>query len=417
MSNPSLRKQAVDLTEKIRTQISELNEDDPLHTWFTIELNTIGLQDTDAGLTLDEANARISALKQLQFLIFRQQMRLINPSLETLEEDHGASLLTAAAAMPSNVLESARDYRFSICPSLLHDPTEDNEQFDPVSPTAKIVGYLRGLDTSLNLVQSSDLKSEGEQLLNQVGISDPITQASMATLFQSRYRAINAAIASTSPTQVVEFASGISPRGLQWSRTSPGTIYVESDLPQLMIHKAKLIRNALMTQTHEAKGILHCRAVDVLDRNSVFDCLSTLDSEKSFCIVTEGLLLYFGEAEMKRFFAIISAALHEYPESVWVTDFVSKQNLQELFDSNPDVARGVRDVFSLTGRSVVPSNPFEDVSSVERWLMEFNLGVERQLPLAMTTQMLDLGTPLSQTNRDRMVGTRSIWCIRKLGIA
>lgn len=417
MSNLSLQKQAIEVTSKLAKQIAGLKEDDPLQTWFTIELSQIGLDDIDDRLSLDETNARISALKQLQFLVFRQERRLMSPGLESLDVDNNASLLTAASAMPSHVLESAREYRFSISPSLLHDPTRENEQFDPVSPTAKIVGYLRGMDKNLNLTQSSEFKKEGERLLDEVGIRDETTKASMAVLFQSRYRTINAAIASTSPDQVVEFAAGISPRGLQWSRTSPGTIYIESDLPQLMIHKAKLIRDTLMEEEQPRQGILHCSAVDVLDQGSVNECLSTLDVEKSFCIVTEGLLLYFGENEMRKFFQTISDVLHKYPKGIWVTDFVSRQNLQELFDSNPEVARGVKDTFSLTGRSVMPSNPFANTSDVEKWLSDFDLEIERRIPLSSTTQMLNFEIPLAQNQRDRIVGTRSIWCIRRRRVA
>lgn len=412
VSNLDLRTKAIELTEDIRNKIAVLQEDDPLHSWFTIELNTIGLHAADPDLTLDEANARICALNQLQFLVFRHQMLLRNPAVETAEVDRSTSVLTAAAAIPSNVLKSARDYRFSIAPALLHEPTTDNDQFDPVSPTAKIVGYLRGMDKNLKLIQSNELRLEGERLLDELGISEPTTRASMAVLFQSRYRAINAAIASTSAEQVVEFAAGNSPRGLQWSRTSPGTIYIESDLPQLMIHKAKLIRNTLMAESFDARGILHCRAVDVLDQASVFDCLAKLDANKPFCVVTEGLLLYFSEAEMRTFCEMMSGVLDEYPSATWVTDFVSQQNLRELFASSPDVARGVKDVFSLTGRSVVPDNPFQTEFEIEQWLNDHDLAVERTLPLSAATEMLDFEIPIPQSLREQIVGSRKIWCVR-----
>ena len=67
----------------------------------------------------------------------------------------------------------------------------------------------------------------------------------------------------------------------------------------------------------------------------------------------------------------------------------------------------------MTGRSVVPGNPFENDSVVEAWLDEFDLRVERKFPLQSTTAMLNFEVPLPQTQRDRIVGSRCIWCIKK----
>ena len=412
MTKLTLQDETKKLTNKIREQVVGFEQEDPLRTWFTVELDAIGVREDTDELSLDEANARMHALNQLHYLVFQHKVQLKNPELERLDSETAASILTAEAAIPSSVLEHARDLRFSIEPSLLHDPTEDNEQFDPVSPTAKIVGYLRGMDRSLNLAEDSTLQRDGEQLLRNLDISEEMTQASMAVLFQSRYRAINALVAGSHTSQVVEFASGVSPRGLQWSRMSPGTIYVESDLPHLMIHKAKLIRNTLMDEEHDSRGVLHCCTVDVLNQKSVMDSLNSLDVEKPFTMVTEGLLLYFGQTEMKDFFHNISIVLNRYQDASWVTDFVTQQNLKELFMSDPDVARGVKDVFSLTGRNVVPDNPFEDAEAVENYLLEFDLQIDKVLPLTSTTGLLEFEVPLAQEKRDRIVGSRSIYRIK-----
>ena len=146
MAAPSLRDKAKDLTEKIRELIVKFEQEDPLRTWFTVELDEIGISKDANEMSFDEANARIHALNQLHYLVFQHNVHLKNPSVAMLDSESNASILTAEAAIPSSVLKHARDLRFSIEPSLLHDPTEDNEQFDAISPTAKIVGYLRGMD-------------------------------------------------------------------------------------------------------------------------------------------------------------------------------------------------------------------------------------------------------------------------------
>lgn len=322
-------------------------------------------------------------------------------------------MLAIEARLPANVLEAAGELRFSIDPSLLHEPATETGS-DPVSPTAKVVGYLRGLDRSLQVTNQLSMETEGESLMLQLEITDPVTQASMAVLFQSRYHAMNAAIAQSDVLywQILEFASGISPRGMQWSGMSPGTIYVESDLPQLMVHKAKLVRNAIIASDEQRLGVMHCCGVDVLNLDSMYEALSSLDLSNPFTLVTEGLLLYFGLNEMKQFLNNIRELLKRHPEAVWVTDLVSKANLKELLDSHAGVASGVRKVFALTGREVVPENPFQTEEDIHQLLSEYGLAVESTIALSDVTAELQFDVDIPQKQRDAIVGTRKIWRVK-----
>lgn len=414
MSSLNLMQEVVEKTSVVRRLVHELQPEDPLRAWFSLELDSLAIDsENEAQLSLDETHARLRALDQLQYLVFRHKVYLGNPEIEKDETDGKASLLTVEAAIPANVFESAEHLKFTIEPQLLHDPTQENNQFDPVSPTAKIVGYLRGQDQTLRLSDETKFEEEGQRLLAEADIGDGLTQASMAVLFQSRYHAMNAAIASHQPRQIVEFAAGISPRGLQWSSTCPGTIYIESDLPQLMIRKSKLIRNSLVAKENELKGVLHCCAVDVLDEASVMQCLRSLDSSQPLVMVTEGLLLYFSDEEMSKFLRIMSSALERFKEAVWVSDIVTKENLMELFGSDPQVAQSVKHVFSLTGREVAQANPFEHYVDAKKKFAEYDLAVDREISLASTTARLQFDVNLPQDQRDRIVGSRSIWQISR----
>jgi O-methyltransferase involved in polyketide biosynthesis len=235
----------------------------------------------------------------------------------------------------------------------------------------------------------------------------------MAILFQSRYHAINAAVANADHdnNQVIEFAAGISPRGFQWSQTSPGTIYVESDLPQLMIHKSKLIRNALIRRDAPGRGILHCCAADVLDRNSMLDAIKNFDCQQPITFVTEGLLLYFNPLEMQQFWDNMKLLLTEHPNSVWITDLVTKKNLVDSLDAHVGVAQAVRSVFQLTSRNVVADNPFEDDSSVEKHLKGFGLSLKSSLQMREALSLLPIDDPETLALAVQLVGNRRIWRI------
>jgi len=408
VTEPSLNEQVLKTSQQAQAIASRLKADDPVRDWYRLELRKLAITKEHPELPLEEANARLGALRQLLYLIRDHSIKLQNPDYEAPVKHFPDSFLTVQARAPSNVLNSAR---FTIEPTLLHDPAMENPDFDPVSPTAKVVAWLRGLDKSLQITAGFSPETDGAMLLKELGITDVEIQTLMSVLFQSRYHAMNAAISGVEhdAKQIIEFASGISPRGYQWSRMSPGTIYVESDLPQLMIHKAKLVRNAYLAAGTRARGVHHCCAADVLGRDSIFAAIDNLDTGIPFTLATEGLLLYFSEPEMEQFFANIQAVLRKYPKAVWVTDFVSKSNLMDLFDSHPGVAASVKAVFSQVRREVVPANPFGSDDCINRWLDRFGLVAQAAVDLAEATSILELEYDVPAKQRQKVVGNRKIW--------
>lgn len=412
MTEISLKKQLVQLQNAISERISQLKSNDPMRDWITLELEQL-VKPEVAGHSFDDTNARMHAMKQLQHLVFQHFVRLHNPNFNEVVGEDQASILTIEARLPENVLQTARKLRFSIEPSLLHETPPDNDQFDPVSPTAKVVGYLRGLDKSLNVTDELSMETQGRSLMEELGIVDPKTQAAMAVLFQSRYHAMNAAMGNSEKhvSQIIEFAAGISPRGFQWSSMSPGTIYVESDLPQLMIHKAKLVRNAILSNQQQRLGVMHCCAVDVLNLDSVLRAVEIMDSSQPVTIVTEGLLLYFGREEMTQFLSHIQHILEQVENATWVTDLVTRSNLNELLGSDPGVAAGVKKVFQLTKRDVMPDNPFESEACILSFLNDHQLVAESTVSLSDVCDKLCLDEEITLEKRRKIVGSRKIWRI------
>ncbi len=413
MKRICLRQQLTCHTNAIEKLIEKLSPNDPLKDWFFVELDALTTGELTETLSLDEDNSRLHGLQQLQHLVLKHHGRLGTEEHATSAESHLDSYLTAEARLPAVVRASTRQLRFSIQPSLLHESRRDNTTCDPVSPTAKVVAYLRGLDQSLQFDGDNQLRQEGAAAMEQLGITDTQTHVAMAALFQSRYHAMNAAIgmASEAASQIIEFAAGVSPRGYQWSQMSPGTIYIESDLPLLMNRKAKMVRNSLMANASDNRGVLHYCAIDVLDLDSMLVALNSIDTHMPFTIVTEGLLLYFTNDELRQFLENMVTLLSRGRNATWVTDLVTQQNLNELFASHPGVARSVRKVFELTGRTIIASNPFQSNTCVERYLREFGLRVDRTVSLRDVAPRLNLRIPIDAQFRKNIVGSRKIWSI------
>lgn len=415
MSKVCLQQQISRLADVVEHSIRSLPPIDPLKDWFFVEIDALKTKDFGENAALEEENSRLRGLQQLQHLLLKHRDRLGIADDDAPTSSPLDSYLTAQARLPASVRASTRHMRFSIEPSLLHEAKRANATFDPVSPTAKIVAYLRGLDKSLQFDGDEPLREEGATTLKQLGIDDSEIHVAMAVLFQSRYHAINAAIgmAASSALQIIEFAAGVSPRGFQWSQMSPGTIYIESDLPQLMIRKAKLVRNALMESATANRGVLHYCANDVLDLDSMLESLKSIDTDMPFTIVTEGLLLYFTNDELKRFLDNMRILLSQGRIATWITDIVTQANMQELFSNHPGVSSSVRRIFELTGRRIEANNPFQSESCVSKYLADFGLRLDANVALRDLSLRLDLAMPIAPSEREKVVGSRKIWTISR----
>lgn len=405
MNVQNLSDEFTKLEKALSLQVSRLSVIDPLRCWFEAEIRSLRSA-AESEQDVDALNAAFRGLRQVQHLVFEHCVRLRNGDDCTSDVQAPVSYLSMRAKLPADVMETAKQKRFSIEPSLLFSDAWDNQTFDPVSPTAKIVGYLRSRDASLQIDSGLEFNQEGGRLLRELTEVDEDTEQLMGDLFQSRHHCINAAIAETGARQIVEIASGISPRGLQWAQSVPDSIYIESDLPALMIHKAKRLRNHILGTNVLNRGILHCCAVDALCENGLRDVVASIDTNAPLTIVSEGLLLYFSENELHKFLGNIFGLLSGHSGSVWITDMVTQENLRELFDGHPGVARAVKSVFSLTGREVVGKNPFQTDRCVTTMLEDANLTVARTSSLRQFSK-----TGRSDKHIGSVVGNRRIWTI------
>lgn len=411
MTTPQLNDQLAQHAKRLRSRIDGLDSTDPMRLWFMMEVDQL-VESGNAESSFDGANAALRAMKQVGQLLFEHCLLLQSQGNEFDEDDDSISFHSVQSKVPSNILQTAKEKRFSIEPSLLYSKNWDNDSFDPVSPTAKIVGFLRSRDPALQIARELAMDVQGQELLESLTDLDRETQELMGVLFQSRHHAINAAIADAKTSQVIELAAGISPRGLQWARSMPETLYVETDLPALMIHKAKLLRNHILASDQVNLGILHCCGLDVLDANEFSEILNSVDVNASFVIVSEGLLLYFDDEELNRFLDNLAAILKKFPKSVWVSDMVTKQSLKELIESHPGVASAVRKVFSMTGRSVIKANPFVSDACVEQALGSRGLKVNSQKLLHDVAATM-MGGSFGQdgSRHAEVLGSRKIWSI------
>ena len=139
---------------------------------------------------------------------------------------------------------------------------------------------------------------------------------SMRTTLKQRHEMIDAhptALIEQHPDiQVLEIASGLSPRGWSFQKQYPDIDYRELDLPDMA--KVKL----------EALNSLGANEVDVLSvdlfSHEFEQVFQLFDSHRPLVVISEGLINYFTLKMLRHLLSTISAQANRFPELHYLTD-------------------------------------------------------------------------------------------------
>lgn len=146
---------------------------------------------------------------------------------------------------------------------------------------------------------------------------------SLEGLLLARHRIIDAClddlIQEGGVTQVIEAACGMSPRGWCFSeKYGDGLTYVEADLPAMAGRKREaLARMGSLSDRHRVVDL------DLLrdgGPGSLESLVETMDPAQGLAIITEGLLVYLGDATVEALWARLARALQPFPTGVYLSD-------------------------------------------------------------------------------------------------
>jgi O-methyltransferase involved in polyketide biosynthesis len=177
-----------------------------------------------------------------------------------------------------------------------------------ISPTAHYTGYVwarNGLSHEALATQEGRLLYES--LRPVMTVSGLLGRGTLEAYLLARHTAIDAllerAIEQHGVTQVVEVASGLSPRGWRFTQRYGSRItYIETDLPEMVERKQRAL---------ERMGAHHrVMALDALEEDGLAALADELDRGTGLAIVTEGLLGYLPTDAVnglwRRFAAVLS---------------------------------------------------------------------------------------------------------------
>jgi len=244
-----------------------------------------------------------------------------------------------------------------------------DERFDKISPTALMVAYRRSLS---DIPYSSDILEElkSDSLLDKV--DDSLLRPDLAPQIEARYKIVDLYLHNSGAKQILELASGLSPRGIIMSENQ-SINYVELDLPAMLDEKIKLINRLRTKDKISDMPNLKFSPGNVLDMDDLLNATSGFDPSQKLAIINEGLMRYLTMDER----ATLAKNIHKLLTifgGIWITPDIS---LKRIFE-NEEIrdAEHTQKVSNMTGIDIA-SNRFEDKQHAQYFFEGFGFRVEQ----------------------------------------
>ncbi|MEM1392676.1 MAG: class I SAM-dependent methyltransferase [Cyanobacteria bacterium P01_H01_bin.150] len=261
--------------------------------------------------------------------------------------------------------------------------------FEKISPTALMVAYARqftDIPYSKELSQLVNAESFVEKLdaaVEQFQGHKLDRPVETAALFEARYKGINQLIAEFSSSQILELASGLLPRGMNFSQNSEN-IFIESDLSAMIAQKQQLVKQLIGNRSN-----LHFENIDATSQPSQFPLNANsagLSKAEPITVVCEGLLMYLTLEEKRMVFSNVRELLQVYG-GVWIThDLTTKENLSHRWTVSPSWHKFEETVNQMTETSLTDTH-FENFEHVQEFATKQGFKVNKYSLLDVFEQL------------------------------
>jgi len=193
---------------------------------------------------------------------------------------------------------------------------------ETISPTAHYTGYV----WARNGLSHPELETlEGrllfESLRPVMTANALLGRGTLESYLLARHRAIDTLLErriEQGITQVLEVASGLSPRGWRFVKRHPGLTYVDADLPGMTSRKRRALERI---GSDPARHLV--RELDVLREqgpDSLAAVAAELDPDRGLAIVTEGLLPYLPTEDVRAIWHRFAALLGGFADGAYISD-------------------------------------------------------------------------------------------------
>lgn len=243
---------------------------------------------------------------------------------------------------------------------------ERKNSYEKIEPTARIVAYRRSLSDIPFAKEIYNLVKDGGD-----PIEPSLLRPDLSPQIEARHKIIDRYLDQSGIGQVLEIASGLSPRGL--NRTQDEKVrYVELDLPAVIDKKAKIVSQLLGASIIPLRPNLHLVSGNALELPDLERTSTIFDPDKSLAVVNEGLMRYLTMAERARLATNIHALLTKFG-GIWITPDIS---LKRVFENeNVRDKAHVEQISKMTGASIV-ANRFESKEQAKKFFEHLGFDVQ-----------------------------------------
>ncbi len=148
---------------------------------------------------------------------------------------------------------------------------------------------------------------------------------------EGRYYSLNNSLKKFNNAFIVEIASGLSPRSLEFVNQKD-TIYIETELKGLIEIKEKIIKEIANQKRINLKNILflEINPLEKKDMDKIGKLYLNKGKNKRLIIIHEGLLMYFNKKEKEIFRNNIKYLFEKYTRNaLWLTSDLSRLKRKE----------------------------------------------------------------------------------------
>ncbi|WP_276483181.1 class I SAM-dependent methyltransferase [Paraflavitalea pollutisoli] len=250
--------------------------------------------------------------------------------------------------------------------------------FNTISPSAGALLMLKALTDIPFAKETAALVGDLEGFTRTAREKRSRVMLGRIIHFENRYKTIDRALADINPWQVLELSSGFSCRSLDMTRRKE-MIYVDSDLPEFIANKKKLIDVLMAEQELHLKGRLHIEPLNAMD-TARFQEVAMLFQPQPITVVNEGLLVYLDTAEKKELCATIHQLLKEHG-GYWVTgDVYIRRDMSRLLEQPQEAFD--EQLTKFLEEHKIDDNKFESFDEAYQFFTGCGFAVRRKIDIA-----------------------------------
>jgi O-methyltransferase involved in polyketide biosynthesis len=253
--------------------------------------------------------------------------------------------------------------------------------FAKISVTAKLAAHMRAFSDIPYAADIADLtraRAAFDQLLRDHTLR-PEDLTFYAPFFEARHKSIGAMIQRARIGQILELATGLSPRGLELT-ADPKYYVVETDLDEILAEKRILLADLQRRHRLDVRNNHRLAAANALDLDQLLAAANYFKSSQRLLVVHEGLLQYLSSSETEHVARNIHHLLSRFG-GMWVTpDFSLKSDATHATEAQT-LFRSI--VAHATDRTLY-NNAFDSIEHLREYFrgLGFQVEVFNQLYLA-----------------------------------